>query len=71
MNEHGWMNDREAADFLGVSVGLLRKWRFYANGGPAYYHVGRSVRYSRADLTKFLDSARVEPQDKRAARRAA
>jgi predicted DNA-binding transcriptional regulator AlpA len=50
-----WLNDRDAASFLGIAAQTLRKWR-YANRGPRGFRVGTSVRYSVEDLQAWLDS---------------
>lgn len=50
----------EAATILGTSPRTLEDWRF-RGGGPVYRKVGRRlVRYSAADLERFLaDGART------------
>jgi hypothetical protein len=63
------MNDlltpAEAASHLGGSAPLsqqtLAQWRS-ADTGPAYLKVGGQVRYRRADLDRWLDQQRQEPQ---------
>jgi hypothetical protein len=54
------LNEKQASEVLGCSVGLLRKWRLFG-GGPAYIHIGRLVRYKEKDLLEFALSHRVEP----------
>jgi excisionase family DNA binding protein len=49
------MSVEEVADFLGVPVQSVRKWR-YLGTGPTGLKVGRHVRYRRADLEKWLDA---------------
>ena len=56
------LTDRQAATALGVSVSLLRRWRFRLNGGPAFYRVGRLVRYSQDALREYLEDGRVVPR---------
>lgn len=46
----------EAARFLKVSLSWLAKARLYGTG-PIYRKVGRSVRYLRSDLERFLAAA--------------
>jgi hypothetical protein len=48
---------REAARYLKVSLSWLAKARLYGTG-PVYRKVGRSVRYLRSDLERYL-AARV------------
>jgi hypothetical protein len=43
----------EAARFLKMSLSWLAKARFYGNG-PVYRKAGRSVRYLRSDLERYL-----------------
>lgn len=52
-------NEDQAANLLGCSVALLRKWRLFGEG-PAYCKVGRLVRYRQIDLDAFLEAHRVE-----------
>ena len=52
-------NEKKAASVLGCSVALLRKWR-RVGGGPAFFHLGRLVRYRETDLLAFIDAHRVE-----------
>jgi hypothetical protein len=55
----GLLNEKEAAKYLGVSVGMMRKWRLFRQG-PAYLKMGRLVRYTPADLTKFVEASAVK-----------
>jgi hypothetical protein len=48
------------ADLLGVPEATLAQWR-YLGRGPAYFRVGRHIRYSRAGLATYLESVRVDP----------
>lgn len=52
--------DMNAAVYMGVSVSLLRKWRF-SGCGPKYYKVGRRVIYRRSDCDEFLASRAIHP----------
>jgi excisionase family DNA binding protein len=53
------VTEREAAQCLGFSLPTLRRWR-YAKTGPAHIRVGRSIRYLRADLDRFIAAHRCE-----------
>ncbi len=55
------LDERAAADYLQKPPGTLQQWR-YLGQGPAYFKIGRSVRYSRSDLRTFRDAHRVEPR---------
>jgi excisionase family DNA binding protein len=48
----------QAAEYLTLNVNTLNAWRSQGKG-PAYIHVGRSVRYSREDLDKYLNAGTV------------
>lgn len=53
------LNQKQAAKYLGISTGLLKKKRL--NGeGPIYYRIGKRLIYRKDDLDTFLDSTRVE-----------
>jgi hypothetical protein len=52
-------DEQEAAELLGCSVALLRKWRV-TREGPAFCKLGRLVRYAEADLLAFLNANRVQ-----------
>jgi len=55
-----YLDERAAAELIGCSVALMRKLR--QNGeGPAYYKIGRLVRYAPADIQAYLDAHRVTP----------
>lgn len=60
------MHERDAADYLGVSIGWMQKARF--NGtGPKYIKVGgtygRAVRYRVRDLDAYIDANEVSTVD--------
>ena len=48
------VDERAAADYLGLSVATLRRWRLLSRG-PRYRKLGSLVRYSVADLRRWLD----------------
>jgi predicted DNA-binding transcriptional regulator AlpA len=52
------LDEREAAQVLGCSTALLRKWRVIGED-PSYCKVGRLVRYRNGDLLGFLEAHRV------------
>lgn len=56
------MNEREAADLLGVSVKCLQGWR-QRRTGPIYYKISNRVRYLHADLLAYLRQRAIEPHD--------
>jgi hypothetical protein len=58
------VNEREAAEVLGCSVGLLRKWRLFREG-PTYCKLGKLVRYQQQELMEFAASRRVMGRETR------
>ena len=57
---HKSLNERAAAEHLGLSVRTLQKRRFERQD-PPYLKIGRSVRYRLEDLDAFLDAHRIDP----------
>lgn len=53
------LTEQSAAQVLGCSVGLMRKWRLFGEG-PAFCKIGRLVRYRAEDLAAFVAANRVE-----------
>ena len=47
----------ELADYLGVPVATIYRWR-YRRDGPAGYRVGRHVRYRLSDVERWLETQR-------------
>jgi len=58
MNDSHLLNERQAAEGMGCSVALMRKWRLCGDG-PAYVKLGRLVRYRQPDIDAFLEAHRV------------
>lgn len=55
------LNAKQTADFLGISVRLLRKWREQRPLVLSFYVLNkRHIRYERADLLAFLEKAKVK-----------
>ena len=57
------INERELAEWLGVSLHTVRRWRYQRPDppgppGPPVRHIGRSVRYSVADVEEWIDEQR-------------
>jgi len=52
------LDEKAAAQVLGCSPGLLRKWRLLGQG-PAFCKLGRLVRYREEDLAAFAEANRV------------
>ena len=48
------MSEKEVAQLLSVSVGLLRKWR-YGGEGPPWLRLSRAVRYRLDKLEAWVE----------------
>jgi excisionase family DNA binding protein len=46
-------SETQAALYLGVSPRTLQAWRIRGDG-PSFVKLGRSVRYDRAELDRFI-----------------
>ena len=54
------MNTEQAANFLNVSVHLMRKWRGQG-AGPTYTKLGdKAIRYKFDHLIAFIDKGLIE-----------
>jgi predicted DNA-binding transcriptional regulator AlpA len=58
MNNSYLLNERQAAEIIGCSVALMRKWRLLGEG-PNYVKISRLVRYRAEDVDTFLEAHRV------------
>lgn len=58
--EQRYLVEREVSRLTGIALSTLRNWRVRAEGIP-YYKIGRSVRYSQADVIGFMEQRRVVP----------
>jgi hypothetical protein len=56
------LHEADAARYVGISVAFLRQARVRAKG-PAYFRIGRSVRYRVSDLEAWLSDRRVTTRD--------
>jgi excisionase family DNA binding protein len=50
---------KQAAEYLGVSVGTLEVWRCTKRYPLPFIKVGRLVKYRKSDLDAFLESRTV------------
>ncbi len=50
------MTQREAAQYLGTSVGVLNVWRHLGKQKIPFVRWGRHIRYRKADLDAWIDS---------------
>lgn len=51
------LNEKQAAEYIGMSVSYLQHDRCYGNKnpGPPYLKLGRSIRYRLSDLNDWLE----------------
>lgn len=56
------MDEFALADFLGLTVATLRKWR-WLRSGPKFVKVGRLIRYRRTDVDAWLDQQTVATRE--------
>ncbi len=50
-----FLNEKEVAALLTVSVATMRRWRLLGRG-PKATKIGAAVRYKRTDIEEFLNS---------------
>lgn len=53
------ITEHDVADWLGMSVQALRRWRTERRG-PAYVKMGKAVRYERAAVQTYIEASRRE-----------
>lgn len=53
------MDTNEAASYLGLSSGTLRKWRMTGKYNLPHIEVGGRIRYDRNDLDAWLEFRKV------------
>lgn len=56
------MDEFALAEFLGLTVATLRKWR-WLRSGPKFVKVGRLIRYRKADIDAWLDQQTVTTRE--------
>ena len=52
------MTVQQAAEYLGLAVSTLNKWRCHG-GGPVFIKMGRAVRYRVEDLEVYMLNSRA------------
>lgn len=53
-----FIDETAAAEFLGLSVKILRNWRWQGRG-PSFSKFGRSVRYDQRELEEWARAQQV------------
>lgn len=56
-----YINEKDAARFLGLCVQTLRNWRGLGKG-PKYAKIGRCVRYQLSDLKAYAEARTTNPE---------
>ena len=59
----GLMDEKEVAEKLAISIHTLRKWRSIGKRELPFHKIGRSVRYSRTDVSDYLSKSREGVSD--------
>jgi excisionase family DNA binding protein len=57
--QNRWLSSKEASDVLGVNLRTL--YRFIDEGLLVAYKFGRVIRVKEADVTAFVEAARIVP----------
>jgi predicted DNA-binding transcriptional regulator AlpA len=60
MPDEGLGSSEQAAEYLGVLLHVLYRWRT-AGTGPRSYHVGRETKYFKRDIDTWLASRVNQP----------
>ena len=58
-----WLTESEVSKLIGVTRATLQNWRWRRVGLP-YSKFMRSVRYKESDLYEYMESGRIEPENK-------
>lgn len=54
-----YLNEIETAKMTGIAMSTLQKHRMRNKGIP-YIRFGRTIRYKRSDIVRFMDEHRIE-----------
>ena len=54
INPNQLMTEKDVANLICITPRALQNWRL-RGGGPEYVKIGRSVRYQRSDVIKFIE----------------
>ena len=64
MKETKWLNETQAAEFIGISKVTLQNWRNDGRAPRHYRYESESrpaIRYKKSELMKWRESHAVEP----------
>jgi len=56
------LSDAEVAELLGVTIGTLAVWRCTRRYPLPFIKAGGRVRYSLADVERFLETRTIHPE---------
>jgi hypothetical protein len=51
-----FLNERELAEYSGIAVRTLQRWRLYPDQGPPYKKLGGAVRYDIESFHKWVEA---------------
>jgi predicted DNA-binding transcriptional regulator AlpA len=55
------LTEAQTAEYLGISLSTIRRWRKQSGTGPAYFRVSDCLRYHRSELDKFIAEHTTQP----------
>ena len=58
------MTQKEAAAYLGTSIGTLNTWRHYGKDKIPFIRWGNRIRYRKEDLDGWIQAHIVNPETK-------
>jgi excisionase family DNA binding protein len=56
--EKSFFSPKELSEYLDIPYATLAAWRCRGGGGPAWYRLGRHVRYRREDVLAWIEQNR-------------
>lgn len=57
--QQGLLTEKQTCELLNVSAKTLQSWRFLNKNLP-YLKVGRSIRYAKEDIERYLENSRIQ-----------
>lgn len=58
------LTQKEAADYLGTTVGTLNTWRHYGKDKIPFVRWGTRIRYRKEDLDTWIQAHIINPESK-------
>ena len=56
-----FLTPEQVSELTGVRASTLANWR-WANRGPKFHRLGRSIRYEKGELLRWAEAQAVEPE---------